>query len=329
MSVSEDKRYSMLHNWLAAQFADQPFTLTSASSDASFRRYFRVSSSDKTWIVMDAPPEHEDVEPFIRIATLLDDNQLPVPKIYQQDLANGFLLLSDLGSTPYLSVLNAQTAETLYQKAIDCIIQMQLIHKPNDLPDYDKALLQRELSLFDEWFLDRHLSLEKPTFIDDLYPFLIEEALGQPQAFVHRDYHSRNLMLQADETPGIIDFQDAVWGGVTYDLVSLLRDVYIQWPANFVKGLLVYYYEQAIEHGILDKSTSFEALERWFDLIGLQRHLKILGIFCRLNYRDNKPNYINDLPLTLNYVFEVCERYPELSELLSYLQQPAIKDKIL
>jgi len=329
MSALEDQRYLQIQQWLQTIFTGQQFTLTSASSDASFRRYFRVNAADKSWIVMDAPPAHEDIKPFIHIGKLLAAHQLPVPEIFQQNLEQGFLLLSDLGNTAFLSVLNQDSVEDLYKPAIDCIVQMQLISKPADLPAYDAQLLGNELALFDQWFLDRHLGLDKPDFVDNLYSFLIIEAQQQPHTFVHRDYHSRNLMLQSDGSPGIIDFQDAVWGPVTYDLVSLLRDVYIQWPPSLVTRFLEYYRQQAIQHQVLSESVTMPQLQRWFDLIGLQRHLKILGIFCRLNYRDNKDNYLNDLALTLNYVYEVCSRYPELTELLDYLQQPAIKDTIL
>lgn len=329
MSALEDPRDLQIQQWLQGIFAGQQFTLTNASSDASFRRYFRITTTDNSWIVMDAPPAHEDIEPFIQIGTLLAAHQLPVPEIFQQNLEQGFLLLSDLGNTAFLSVLNQDSVERLYKQAIDCIVQMQLISKPADLPAYDAQLLGNELALFNQWFLDRHLGLEKPDFIDDLYSLLITEAQQQPQAFVHRDYHSRNLMLQSDGSPGIIDFQDAVWGPVTYDLVSLLRDVYIKWPPSQVMDFLSYYRQQAIQHHILDESVTMPRIQRWFDLIGLQRHLKILGIFCRLNYRDNKSNYLNDLALTLNYIYEVCSQYPELTELRDYLQQPAIKDAIL
>lgn len=329
MSALNDQRYLQIQQWLQTVFTDQQFTLTSASSDASFRRYFRVNTAENSWIVMDAPPAHEDIKPFIHIGKLLAAHQLPVPVIFQQNLEQGFLLLSDLGNTAFLSVLNQDSVQGLYKQAIDCIVQMQLISKPAELPAYDSQLLGTELALFDQWFLGQHLGLEKPDFIDDLYSFLITEAQQQPQAFVHRDYHSRNLMMQSDGSPGIIDFQDAVWGPVTYDLVSLLRDVYIKWPPSQVMDFVSYYRQQAIQHHILDESVSMPQIQRWFDFIGLQRHLKILGIFCRLNYRDNKPNYLNDLALTLNYVYEVCSQYPELTELLHYLQQPAIKDLIL
>ena len=237
MSVLQDQRYLQIQQWLETIFTDQRFSLASASSDASFRRYFRVTTDNNSWIVMDAPPAHEDIKPFISIGTLLAANQLPVPKITQQNPDKGFLLLSDLGNTPLLSVLDETSVLKLYQQAIDHIVQMQLISKP-DLPAYDATLLGNEMALFDNWFLGHHLGLDKPDFIDKLYASLITEAQQQPHAFVHRDYHSRNLMLQTDGTLGIIDFQDAVWGPITYDLVSLLRDVYIQWPPSLVTGLL-------------------------------------------------------------------------------------------
>lgn len=325
MTVSEDQRYLLIQQWLQTIFAGQQFTLTSASSDASFRRYFRVTTADKSWIVMDAPPAHEDIKPFIRIGKLLATHKLPVPEIYQQNLEQGFLLLGDLGKTAFLSVLNQDSVQKLYRQAIDCIVQMQLIAKPVDLPEYNQQLLGNELALFDQWFLGRHLGLNKPDFVDDLYGFLIREAQQQPQVLVHRDYHSRNLMLQADGSPGIIDFQDAVWGPVSYDLVSLLRDVYIEWPPALVADFVSYYRQQAIDHGIIHDAVTLVLLQRWFDLLGLQRHLKILGIFCRLNYRDNKANYLNDLSLTLKYVYDVSGRYPELKDLADFLQNDRIK----
>jgi len=325
MNNTQDIRFQQLQQWLQSFITDKDYSLAPASSDASFRRYFRLSQQNGSYIVMDSPPEHEDNQAFIKVATLLEQNGLNVPHIYQQDLQRGFLILSDLGTIPYLSQLSTSTADRLYKSAIDSLIKLQKIPSDNqDLPAYDAALLQRELQLFDEWFLQKHLKLTPPDWLKSTYDFLIHNALAQPQVIVHRDFHSRNLMYIPDREPGVIDFQDAVIGAISYDLVSLLRDVYIHWSPVEQKNWVDYYIKQAQYHGLLS-SEQAEIFPRWFDLMGLQRHLKILGIFCRLNYRDNKPNYMNDLALTLKYVYQVCELYPELQNLYQYLvEQPQI-----
>ena len=325
MNHKQDIRFQQLQQWLQGFVTDKHYSLTPASSDASFRRYFRLQQMDSSFIVMDSPPEHEDNHAFIHVATLLEQYGLNVPHIYEQDLQQGFLILSDLGNTPYLSQLSIETADELYKKAIDSLITLQLIPCVNQsLPQYDAALLQREILLFDDWFLQRHLGLHPPEWLAATFEFLTQNALEQPQVIVHRDFHSRNLMYLQGQKPGIIDFQDAVIGAISYDLVSLLRDVYIQWSSAEQQQWVGYYIEQAQQHGLLTTEQA-EKFPRWFDLMGLQRHLKILGIFCRLNYRDNKPNYMNDLALTLNYVYQVCERYPELQNLYQYLiEQPKI-----
>lgn len=325
MNNKQDIRFQQLQQWLQGFITDKNYSLAPASSDASFRRYFRLQQMDSNFIVMDSPPEHEDNQSFIKVATVLEQFGLNVPHIYQQDLQQGFLILSDLGNTPYLSQLSVETADELYKKAIDSLISLQQIPCENQsLPQYEAALLQREMQLFDDWFLQRHLGLNSPEWLAETFDFLTLNALEQPQVIVHRDFHSRNLMYLQGQKPGIIDFQDAVVGAISYDLVSLLRDVYIQWSPAEQQQWVRYYIEQAQQHGLLtfDQAQNFP---RWFDLMGLQRHLKILGIFCRLNYRDNKPNYMNDLALTLNYVYQVCERYPELQNLYQYLiEQPKI-----
>ncbi|WP_296592338.1 phosphotransferase [Methylophaga sp.] len=325
MNNKQDIRFQQLQQWLQGFITDKNYSLAPASSDASFRRYFRLQQMDSSFIVMDSPPEHEDNQSFIKVATVLEQFGLNVPHIYQQDLQQGFLILSDLGNTPYLSQLSVETADELYKKAIDSLISLQQIPCENpSLPQYEAALLQREMQLFDDWFLQRHLGLNSPEWLAETFDFLTLNALEQPQVIVHRDFHSRNLMYLQGQKPGIIDFQDAVVGAISYDLVSLLRDVYIQWSPAEQQQWVRYYIEQAQQHGFLtfDQAQNFP---RWFDLMGLQRHLKILGIFCRLNYRDNKPNYMNDLALTLNYVYQVCERYPELQNLYQYLiEQPKI-----
>lgn len=316
-----DPRLWQVNEWLTAILPYSQFNLEVASSDASFRRYFRVHQHDHSRIVMDAPPEHEDIDSFVRIAEFLSSTGTHVPRIFAKNLEQGFLLLSDLGNTSYLSALNEQSADALYRAAIDEIIKMQLAPTADiELASYDDEKLLAELRLFPDWFIQKHLSLTPPPELNAVFELLIANASEQPQYFVHRDYHSRNLMLGADKEVGVIDFQDAVIGPVTYDLVSLLRDCYIEWPQNKLDNWLNYYFEQAVENQLLTDDNRSEFI-RWFDLMGLQRHLKVLGIFCRLNYRDGKAGYMNDLPLTLKYVLEVTARYPELAPLHQYLTQ--------
>lgn len=323
MKKSPDPRYSQLLDWLKQCFPTHPFEVEVASNDASFRRYFRVLTEANSFIVMDAPPEKEALTPFIEIAKLLEQQGIHAPHLFAQDLKQGFLLLSDLGKTPYLSVLTENNADLLYKSAIDSILTMQTIQTALlTLPNYDAPLLLRELTLFDQWFLQRHLELTPPDFLDSLYSLLIDNALQQPQRFVHRDYHSRNIMYLEHASAGIIDFQDAVVGPISYDLVSLLKDAYVQWPADKISHWIEYYCEQAVMRQIFTAQAASQFV-RWFDLMGLQRHLKILGIFCRLNYRDGKPQYMQDLKLTLQYVFSVAEKYPELEALQQYLMANA------
>lgn len=318
-NVTNDARFDQLKSWVEKLFPDDRLTITVASSDASFRRYFRLKQNDNSYIVMDAPPEHEDISSFINVDEFLSQYDVAVPHLYAKDEDNGYLLLSDFGDTSFLKALRTADADELYRKAIDELVAMQMTNTTNTtLPDYDEAKLREEMSLFPDWFLTRHLSLQAPKMLTAVYDFLIDEIKKQPNCFVHRDYHSRNLMVCADNTLGIIDFQDAVIGPITYDLVSLLKDCYIQWPAEQQQKWLNYYKEQAINNKLITASQGND-LQRWFDLTGLQRHLKVLGIFCRLNYRDGKANYLNDLPLTLHYVLEVCERYKELETLYEFL----------
>ncbi len=310
-----DKRLNELQHWLSQQLPPEPFELAPASSDASFRRYFRVTQSNNSYIVMDAPPEQEDTAPFITIAEHLATQNIPVPLIHAKDTRAGFLLLSDLGSQPYLERLNKHTAPDLYHTAIDALIQLQTAdHSQLQLPSYDATRLQQEMTLFPDWFLNTHLDITPPDFLPELYRILVENALEQPMVFVHRDYHSRNLMHTPDGEIGIIDFQDAVMGPISYDLVSLIRDSYIAWSDEEIDAWLHYYWQQAHTAGLLN-AISLDQFTRWFDLMGLQRQLKILGIFCRLYYRDGKANYLDDLPQTLKYVQQISARYPELADL--------------
>ena len=317
-------RQDEIHNWLNTVLPSVDYQIEPASNDASFRRYFRVTLHDNTWIVMDAPAEQEDTEPFIKIATFLFQQGINVPKIDAKDIKAGFLLISDFGNKAYLDELDEQSADGLYQAAIDSLIDIQLCSsKDIDLPHYDRSLLQKEMDLFPQWFLDKHLDISLPNFLPDTFGRLITNALEQPQVIVHRDYHSRNLMHTTSNSPGIIDFQDAVIGPISYDLVSLLRDCYIVWPEDKIASWIYYYFTKAQQKGLLI-DISIEQFTRWFDLMGLQRHLKVLGIFARLNYRDNKPNYMNDLPLTLHYVQKVSAKYPEFSELNHFVKQSPI-----
>ena len=314
-----DQRLSTIKSWLSDVLNSEDFTITPASSDASFRRYFRVSQAELTWIVMDAPPSQEDIAPFIKVSQFLNSQSLHVPNIIAQNSKMGLLLLSDLGTQPYLDMLNNHSADNLYRDAIDSLIKIQCSDPTGiDLPRYDSKLLQTELNLFPEWFLERHFELSPPAFLQPLFDTLIDNALSQPQSVVHRDYHSRNLMVDAKHNPGIIDFQDAVIGPITYDLVSLLRDCYISWPEDKLEAWIHYYFSATQQHELLP-NCDITTFTRWFDLMGLQRHLKVLGIFCRLNYRDNKPNYIDDLPQTLRYVLQVCRRYDNLQPLADFL----------
>jgi len=320
-AIKDDTRLNEIHHWLKTVFPSTNYTLESASNDASFRRYFRVIIQANTWVLMDAPPSQEDTRAFIEVGTFLYEHGINVPKIYQRDIKAGFLLLSDFGYHPYLEQLNEHSADSLYKAAINSLIKIQLCATQNiDLPAYDHALLQQEMNLFPDWFLDKHLNIAIPHFLETTFNHLISSALGQPQVIVHRDYHSRNLMHTSDDSPGIIDFQDAVIGPISYDLVSLLRDCYIAWPEQKISHWIDYYFSTAQQQGLLP-NISIDQFTQWFDWMGLQRHIKVLGIFCRLNYRDGKTNYMNDLPLTLSYVRKITAKYSEFSELSIFLQQ--------
>jgi aminoglycoside/choline kinase family phosphotransferase len=317
------ERRQLLEHWLRDQFPAQPFTLQPASADASFRRYFRVAVDDQTVIVMDAPPQHEDCAPFLRVAEILAATGVHVPKILAQNLDLGFMLLSDLGDTTFLQALRQQPDEAsrFYGEAIDALVRMQLSHQAESLPAYDEALLQRELDLFPDWYIAKHLQADltekQQAALHTVFSRILHNNLAQPKVLVHRDYHSRNLMVTAPN-PGIIDFQDAVYGPVTYDLVSLLKDAYIQWDEEHILDWTIRYWEKARQVG-LPVTADFAAFYRDFEWMGVQRHLKVLGIFARLNYRDGKAAYLNDMPLVMQYLRKTCERYRELDPLLNLL----------
>jgi len=313
----------MLQQWLAEVLATDSFELTPASSDASFRRYWRIAREGTTLIAMDAPPAHEDCGRFADLSRSFRAIGVNTPEVHAENREQGFLLLSDLGNRVYLGELDADTAARLYADALDALAAIQTGGPVEGLPVYDAPFLQREMDLFGEWLLGRHLGIaldagERAMF-DRAHASLIESALEQPRVCVHRDYHSRNLMLSESANPGVLDFQDAVLGPVTYDLVSLLRDCYIAWPEERVRHWALGYLDKATRSGIL-RNVSAETFLRWLDLMGMQRHLKACGIFARLNHRDGKPHYLADLPRTLGYVIEVAERYPEFGDLAEFLR---------
>jgi N-acetylmuramate 1-kinase len=317
-------RKIQLENWLKQILSVQAFTLTAASADASFRRYFRVHLSDKTLIAMDAPPSQENCTPFVKVAKLMLDGGLNVPEVIAQDLTNGFLLLSDLGDETYLRALNNDSAPSLYLNATDALIKMQLASQANVLPVYDDVLLTREMQLFPDWYIAKHLqaelNAEQQAVLKNTFDILNKNILSQSQVYVHRDFHSRNLMLTKQNNPGILDFQDAVYGAITYDLVSLLKDAYIEWDEEQVIDWAVRYWQPAKKAG-LPVPEDFSEFYRDFEWMGAQRHIKILGIFARLYYRDGKEGYLKDMPLVMHYLRKVCERYVELRPMLRLLNQ--------
>ncbi|HEV8332116.1 MAG TPA: phosphotransferase [Steroidobacteraceae bacterium] len=331
---ARDLRLEQLEQWLAKLFGTRDFQVTTASADASFRRYFRVTRGSDSWIAMDAPPDKEDMEPYIRIAAMLVDVGVNAPRVLERNHEEGFLLNSDLGSQTYLMELDQQgDAGRLYADAIDALVRIQSRGGAHaaQLPPYDDALLRREMGLFPQWFCGRHLGLalagDDETALADVFDTLSAAALQQPRVFVHRDYHSRNLMVgdgaRHGENPGILDFQDAVCGPVTYDLVSLLRDCYVAWPADAVRTWALQFRAAARQAGVDEGASEGEFL-RWFDLMGVQRHLKAIGIFARLWHRDGKPGYLNDIPRTLNYVRTVSGSYRELQFLRSFIDRQVL-----
>ena len=325
ISPQTDERLTLLQRWLETDLGLSAYQIAPASADASFRRYFRISWEGQSRVVMDAPPDKEDTEPFTGIAGQFKKLGLNVPVVLEQDTNNGFLLLTDLGSQDYLSVLNEQTAAQLYSAALAALIKLQSCIIPADypFPPYDRTLLMNEMGLFRDWYLGRHLGLtisaDCQAMLTGLFDVLADSALAQPQAVVHRDYHSRNLMV-CEPKPGILDFQDAVIGPVTYDLVSLLRDCYIAWPRHQVERWVTQFYEKLVAEEMI-REVGAEQFLIWFDLMGVQRHLKATGIFARLNYRDGKEGYLKDIPRTMGYVKEVAGRHPQLAEFAAFIGQ--------
>ncbi|WP_457671193.1 aminoglycoside phosphotransferase family protein [Thiolapillus sp.] len=318
------ERRSLLESWLRTDCGLPDFTLKPASEDASFRRYYRIFLADgETRIAMDAPPDKESCGPFVDIAQRLQRIGVHAPLIHAQDLEQGFLLLEDLGAQSYLDALDADSVDRLYGDALAALMTMQACAEPQGLPDYDRDLLLTEMSLFPQWLLRRHLGLDlsgaEQNMLNEGFAVLADAALEQPQVFVHRDYHSRNLMAGVAHPPGVIDFQDALRGPVTYDLVSLLRDCYIRWPARQVDEWAWGYFQLCVQSGVLQDQHERRFL-RWFDLMGAQRHLKAAGIFARLAHRDGKAGYLADIPRTLGYIVEIAGRREELASLAEFVE---------
>jgi aminoglycoside/choline kinase family phosphotransferase len=334
-NATPEQRLAALTAWLVTLDLVDVGTRRPASADASFRRYFRLdvlpalrAKLGDTLVAMDAPPERENVPAFIHVQGLLLEAGVTVPAIVAQDVPNGFLLLSDLGTTTYLQRLTVDNAPFMYSDAVDALIKFQLHSQPGILPEYDRAFITRELNLFPEWFVSKHLGVTmteaQQAQLDKVFEAIIANCLAQQQVFMHRDFHSRNLMFLDQGNPGVLDFQDAVFGPVTYDLGSLLRDAYVQWDEEIVLDWVVRYWQRAKQLG-LPVNPDIDAFYQDFEFMALQRHLKILGIFCRLNYRDGKANYLGDLPTVIDYVRKTANRYIVLKPLARLLD--AFEDK--
>jgi aminoglycoside/choline kinase family phosphotransferase len=320
-------RELQITEWLNNILKNQEYTIKPASSDASFRRYFRIVSSNQSYILMDAPPEKENSKPFVEIANVLFNAGLNVPKIHKADFKKGFLLLSDLGNKTYLDELNQQNSSLLYRDAYLALIKIQKNADTQSLKPYNDSLLMKELSLFPDWYLKLHKSYQmndsEKNILGLTFDLLIKNINSHTQVFVHRDFHSRNLMFcngDLGENPGILDFQDAVKGSIVYDLVSLFKDAYIVWKEEEIMDWLIRYWEKAKQNK-LKVQDDFAEFYRDFEWMGVQRHLKVLGIFARLNYRDHKANYLSDLPAVENYLRRACERYKDLHPLLKLMNK--------
>ncbi len=326
--MNNDLRLQQLTQWVHQDWPEA--TIEVASADASFRRYFRIFNKEMTYIAMDAPPDMEDCKPFIDVTHRLRNAKVHAPEIIKSDLDKGFLLLEDFGNTPYLDRLDNLAADKLYGDALKALIHIQRADT-SGLPEYDDAMLMQEMQLMPEWFLKTHLKIspttEQQKIIDRTLQAITTVVLQQPQVFVHRDYHSRNLMVSTHDNPGVIDYQDAVLGPITYDLVSLLRDCYIKWPIEKVSEWALGYKKQAEAAGLL-QNVNDATFNQWFDYMGMQRHIKVLGIFARLNHRDGKANYLNDLPLTLEYFMSVANKYPLTRELFELFNEWQVSEKI-
>ena len=316
-------RRSELQHWIETRLNQSPLVLETASADASFRRYYRVAAATQSLIAMDAPPAHEDCAAFVRVANLMAQAGLHVPRVIEQDLERGFLLVTDLGTANYLPALNADSADGLFRDAINALLRWQLASKPGVLPPYDETLLKRELGLFPEWYVGRHhavvLGAAQSEALARVFALIVKSNLAQPAVYVHRDFMPRNLMV-CEPNPGVLDFQDAVSGPITYDVAALFKDAFISWDEERVLDWTARYWEQAKRAG-LPVAADFGDFYRDFEWMGLQRHLKILGIFARLNFRDGKSAYLQDTPRFVAYVRAVAVRYSALKPLLILLDE--------
>lgn len=319
------QRLDQLQQWLESRFPGRRIELTPASADASFRRYFRahIEGESETRIVMDAPPDKEDTGPFIHVSELFGKAGAHVPHVLDRNIEAGFLLLTDLGDTTYLSALNAETAHTLYADALGSLVCIQCASTPDALPEYSREKLLAEMQLFPAWYLSTHRQIElnetERKLLDKTFDKILEVNLAEPKVFVHRDFHSRNLMVTGHGA-GVLDFQDAVYGPMSYDLISLFKDAYIDWDEAFVLDMLARYWETARQIG-LPVREDFADFHRDFEWMGVQRHLKVLGIFARLYHRDGKDGYLADMPRVMNYLRKACERYGELKPILRLIDR--------
>ena len=322
--MPNDPRLTQLHEWINELFGNFDYTLIPLSGDASFRRYFRLSSDSHNYIAVDSPPDKESNDAFVNVTHLLETEGLSVPHIHYSSLDFGYFLLDDFGDEQLLNHLNSENADSHYKQALYSLNIMRKTATEN-LPEYGEELLLEEMELFRNWYLNKHLSIElskcEDQILDSVFKQLADNALSQPQVFVHRDYHSRNLMLIDTGSPGIIDYQDAVRGPITYDLVSLLRDCYISWPQERVERWVNSYLDIMNDNNGNFRSDDILLFFKWFDLMGIQRHLKAIGIFSRLNIRDNKPNYLADIPRTLKYIQAIAPKHPETQPLSELIQQ--------
>ena len=334
---AQPEREAAFHQWLNAQASAHgvlPATVRSASADASFRRYFRVDTANGSCIVMDAPPDKENCEPFVRIARLMLDAGLYAPRILAWDEPQGFMLLDDIGSQTMMDVINREDPQAnhgLYMRALDALLPLQQSSRPGVLPAYDEALLQRELSLFPDWYLTQHRQLQiditQREMLDKTFKTIVQRNLAAPSVYVHRDFMPRNLMMPhdpAEKRLGVLDFQDAVYGPITYDIASLMRDAFLTWEEDFVLDVTIRYWERARKLGLIDFDgwhNDFGAFYRAVEWMGLQRHLKVAGIFARLTLRDGKPKYLADAPRFINYIRTTASRYSELTPLLRLIDK--------
>ena len=314
----EQNKLDGLTKWVK-QYYSSDFSIEKASSDASFRSYYRVISQDDTKIIMDAPPKHEPLTSFLDLTKRLSTAGLNVPVIHEVDDSKGYILMSDLWKNIYLDALNKETVYCLYTDAIDALCHMQNLVSSDNLKKFDMKEQLIEMRLFSDWFINKHLKIElsheQEDTLEQCYIEIAKTLLDIPQTFIHRDFHSRNLMVTDKNNPGILDYQDAMIGPITYDLVSLLKDCYIKWDDELIYKMVKNYFQR------LEQSITYDEFEYWFDMTGLQRHLKAIGIFSRLYYRDKKSSYLKDIPRTLNYIVELCAKYPELHEFQILVKQ--------